>query len=850
MKAGGKKGYLFSPFIGLSIFCSVLFGPILKSVEAAYQLPDFYCYYTEKIYLNLSTEMIAICFEESITAEERESLVIADPALKAVSDEKLPSGLVLTVVKEGLNKEAITQALERLSKLTEIKYCTPVFQFCNMKLILRDEFTVRFKPEVTEEYIHSLNVENTVEVVRKSPYRHNRYVLRVINPKSKNAIEAANIYNEHPQVKYGTPNFIVIGGYLDMYPDDTYFQQQWGMHNTGQTGGTKDADIDAPEAWDIATGNNEIIVAVIDTGVDYNHIDLAGNMWVNPGEIPGNDIDDDNSYVDDVYGWDFADDDNNPLDYRYHGTHCAGTVGAIGNNNEGVAGVCWKLKVMNLKVFPNYGNEQFIDGAIKAIEYGVDKGAKVLSNSWGGGDYSQLLKDEIEQAGAAGVLFVAAAGNPANGQDPNNDTTPHYPASYDCNNIIAVMATDHDDERSIWPDYMRSSAYGPISVDLGAPGTDILSTLPTYETEAMYWEGFSTYYDTLNGTSMAAPHVAGACALVWSLNPYLSHLEVKDILLDTVDKTLPGLCVSEGRLNLHNALIKAGKWPGLLAKTDNLDPNDPNASVSPADSITYTISFENNLKDPNDPNLPLGTLTNVTIVDTLPEEVDYEPTSDPNYDPNNHTYTWNIGTVEPNDSNSVTLTATVNGLAVPSGTILNICVIDANEIAPVTAIEITDVNAWVPDVIYVDKDANDFGTGLSWEKAFTDLQDGLEAAETYGCKQIWVAAANEPYTPTTEPNIFATFHLINGAALYGGFPSGGGQWAERNPAAYETVLSGNTDEDPDPDVFYLVTCSSVNEATIIDGFTITKGGDAGIRCENNASPTIRNNVSVHSILDN
>jgi subtilisin family serine protease len=381
-------------------------------------------------------------------------------------------------------------------------------------------------------------------------------------PEGMTVQEALQRFNNTSGILYAEPNYEIK--LLSRIPNDTRFDELWGMHNMGQTGGTVDADIDAPEAWDLATGNSSVIVALLDTGVDYNHIDLAANMWVNSGEIPGNGQDDDgNGYVDDVYGWDFADDDANPMDYHYHGTHCAGTIGGIGNNNEGVAGVCWNVTIMSLKVFPNYGETGFIVGAIAAIEYAVDNGAQLTSNSWGGGPYSQGLKDAITDAGTAGLLFVAAAGNDY-GQD--NDVYPHYPSSYDCDSIIAVMSTDDEDDMS------NFSNYGPASVDLGAPGSDILSCEP------------GNQYQYLDGTSMATPHVAGACALLWSVNPMLTNTETKEILLETVDPTLGGLCVSQGRLNMYNAILET-RAPWL-----EIDPEE--GIVGPGDTNDISVTFD------------------------------------------------------------------------------------------------------------------------------------------------------------------------------------------------------------------------------------------------------------------
>jgi subtilisin family serine protease len=367
--------------------------------------------------------------------------------------------------------------------------------------------------------------------------------------------EALKTFNKANGVLYAEPNYQVKA--CSTFPNDPRFDDLWGMHNTGQTGGTPDADIDAPEAWEIATGSSEIIVAVIDTGVDYTHPDLAGNMWVNEAEYygtPGVD-DDGNGYVDDIYGYDFCNYDGDPMDDHYHGTHCSGTVGALGDNGEGVAGVCWNVSIMALK-FLDAGGGGWTDDAINCVEYSVLMGANLSSNSWGGGGYSQSLKDAIDAAGAAGMLFAAAAGNDY-GQ--NNDVYPHYPSSYDCESLISVMSTNDNDNRSSF------SNYGPTSVDLGAPGSDILSCK------------LGGGYKYASGTSMATPHVAGACALLWSMNPVLSNSEVKDIILQTVDPTLPGLCVSEGRLNLYSAILETrAPWIEIEPEEGTVGAGDSN----------------------------------------------------------------------------------------------------------------------------------------------------------------------------------------------------------------------------------------------------------------------------------
>jgi subtilisin family serine protease len=366
--------------------------------------------------------------------------------------------------------------------------------------------------------------------------------------------EAVVVLNDVDEILYAEPNYrIRIDATI---PNDTRFDELWGMHNTGQSGGVVDADIDAPQAWDIATGNWQVIVAVIDTGVDYNHVDLAGNMWVNEAEANGTGgVDDDgNGYIDDIYGYDFCNDDSNPMDDHYHGTHCAGTVGAVGNNGQGVAGVCWDVRIMAIK-FLDSGGSGWTDDAIDCVEYATLMGANVMSNSWGGGSYNEGLKEAIDKAGQAGILFVAAAGN----DSANNDTYPHYPSSYTSANVIAVLSTDKYDEMSDF------SNYGPVSVDLGAPGSSILSCEPYNQ------------YGYHNGTSMAAPHVAGACALLWSVNPMLAQTEVKEILLSTVDELddLSNRCVSDGRLNVYNAILETGvPWLEVAIEEGTLNPGE------------------------------------------------------------------------------------------------------------------------------------------------------------------------------------------------------------------------------------------------------------------------------------
>ena len=276
-------------------------------------------------------------------------------------------------------------------------------------------------------------------------------------------------------MEHAEPNYLVYANISP--PDDTHFNRLWGLHNTGQnvngTNGTNDADIDALEAWDVTTGSSDVVVAVVDSGVDINHPDLAANIWTNPGEIPGNGIDDDgNGYIDDVNGWDFYVNDNDPRDADGHGTHVAGTIAAAGNNAAGITGVSWSAQIMALRFLDAWGNGITTD-AIAAIEYAAAMGADIINNSWGGGGYSQSLKEAIE---ASGAVVVCAAGN----SGWNTDAfIAHYPSNYNSANIIAVAASDQDDSRAFF------SNYGPFSVDVAAPGTNIYSSAPGRET---VWE--------------------------------------------------------------------------------------------------------------------------------------------------------------------------------------------------------------------------------------------------------------------------------------------------------------------------------------------------------------------------
>ncbi len=444
---------------------------------------------------------------------------------------------------------------------------------------------------------------------------------------SRDADAVLEIVRSHPGIASVTPSVEIVGS---LVPDDPEFAEQHGLSNTGQNGGNSDADVDAEQAWDITTGSLDNVVAVIDSGVDYTHPDLFLNIWINQGEIDPtllallidtdsdgqitfrdlnhpvnashvsdinasgfidagdlladvnweNGIDEDgNGFTDDLFGWDFRDNDNDPFDEHRHGTHVTGTIAATGNNGTGVAGLNWQAQVMPLR-FLDSNNRGSTADAIPAINYATmmrtnyDVNVRATNNSWGSidGDVPSL-ESAIASSGIADILFVAGAGNGnVLGQGIDLDQSPQkfFPASYTGNNIISVAAGDTDDTVSVF------SNFGASSIDLLAPGVGILSTQP------------SRGYATRNGTSMAAPHVTGAALLVWANLPDATMNEVRRALLESVD-TKPSLSsklATGGRLNAFGALDIDTFAPRatLLSSTDITNDGDTDHLVE----ITYT----------------------------------------------------------------------------------------------------------------------------------------------------------------------------------------------------------------------------------------------------------------------
>jgi subtilisin family serine protease len=342
-------------------------------------------------------------------------------------------------------------------------------------------------------------------------------------------------YRASADVEFAEPDYILS---VNAVPNDPRYADgsQWALNNTGQRGGVSDADMDAPEAWEFQSSATNIIVAVVDSGVRYTHEDLAANMWRNPGEVAGNGRDDDgNGYIDDVHGIDAARGSGAPFDENGHGTHVAGIIAAVGNNGRGGVGVAWGAQIMALKFLDATGNGYMSD-AIDAIDYARRKGAKVVNASFAGPEYSIAFREALLRARSAGVILVAAAGN----ETTNNDLVPGYPASYAIDNVVTVAATTRNDALGSF------SNFGAQSVHLAAPGESIYST---------YFLGDNSYVE-MGGTSMAAPQVAGAVALVRAYYPQETYRQVLERIVKGVDvvPALAGRVKAAGRLNLHRAL--------------------------------------------------------------------------------------------------------------------------------------------------------------------------------------------------------------------------------------------------------------------------------------------------------
>ena len=391
---------------------------------------------------------------------------------------------------------------------------------------LAGEYLAGISDDASEADLLALAEREGLELVEVLPAE--RFAV-FADPAGREGGELLDRLAEDPATSWTEPQFV----YRPSYVPNDYGEYMWGLNNTGVSGGAAGADVDAFGAWDVTRGAG-VVVAVIDTGVDLGHPDLAPNLWVNEGEIPNNGVDDDgNGYVDDVNGWDFVYRDNDPEDRDAHGTHVAGTIAARGDDSYGVPGVAYEARIMSLKFLDGpYGG--LSSQAAEAIRYAVNNGAHVINASWGGPGQSSAIRNAIAYARSRGVLFVTAAGNEAS----DNDRFGSYPGNYTLDNIVSVAASDRQDRLGSF------SNYGDQTVHLAAPGVDIVSTFP------------GDTWGYLDGTSMASPHVAGAAALLKSVEPGLNPAAIRQLLMEssTPVPAFSSRTISGGRLDAFAAL--------------------------------------------------------------------------------------------------------------------------------------------------------------------------------------------------------------------------------------------------------------------------------------------------------
>lgn len=401
-----------------------------------------------------------------------------------------------------------------------------------------------------------------------------RDVLKMVAPKLSKAqlLECCDILSSNPGVKYAAPNKIY---YFDFTPDDPLFKEQYSLRNTGQGGGITGADIDALRAWDLQQGAGDVIVGVIDTGIDLDHPDLWQKIWVNRFEVAFNGIDDDNNgFIDDIVGWDFANEDPYPVDDFGHGTHVAGIIGAVGNNGEGIAGVDFNCRLMAVKIGSIYGLHE--DDAALGLAYAAAMGAKILNNSWGGYIPSELINQVIQYVEHLGCLVVAAAGN--------DDTDwPHYPGYLE--QVLCVASVDSRQQRSIWR-LPFASSYGDW-VDINAFGSEIISCFP------------DNGYAKKSGTSMATPMVSGVAALTLASYPNLPARQLKARLIataDNIDTYDPDFAnkLGAGRVNAYRAISERPHPMLIIGQVDCHDhKGNQDGRLEPSEKAAIRLSLQN-----------------------------------------------------------------------------------------------------------------------------------------------------------------------------------------------------------------------------------------------------------------
>ena len=433
-------------------------------------------------------------------------------------------------------------------KVNQIKPIIKNFRTSQLKLKSLREEKSKFP---SKKHKHILERLKRAPKTTKVPDLGGIYKIRLECGPWETVEDALEEYRNNPSVEYAELNHIISASSI---PNDPLYADQWSL-----------GKIAAQEAWDIYTGSSHTVVAVLDTGVDYNHRDLRDNMWINEAEMIGNEgVDDDgNGYVDDIHGYNFVYNNGDPIDDYGHGTYCSGIIAAKGNNGLDITGICWNARIMALKFMGLFGEGSTSD-AVLAIYYAVENGADVISNSWSLPNESMLLKDAVDYAYSQGVIIVASAGN--DGSD-----LPQYPACY--KNVISVAAINPNDQKWTYSNYGNC-------VDIAAPGVDVLSLSAEGSLFGISNDGYTT---ALSGTSTACPHIAGACALLLSVNPLMTYDQIYSVLTRTADPISPGICLSNGRVNLSGAMRAVIPSRGYISFDSNYYPSPGLVGVLLAD---------------------------------------------------------------------------------------------------------------------------------------------------------------------------------------------------------------------------------------------------------------------------
>ena len=577
----------------LLVVAIVLFGIIIISALNSQNIDNYNSIYIEKqteqsannnkkasLLQKLNTDKNQILQSSTVTGKKRSGNIHSQKSSivtntyndkQAINKSRFPNREVLqSEDTELLNGNILRTSLIEVQnfKYKKIKILETINPSTNevifSKEMVASHFLLKTKPQISKKELESFLSNTGLEVIKNLPQTNIYLVSSPANTLTSLEESIEKALDNQSITLVAEPDYIVYA--ISNIPNDTYYDSYlYGMDL-----------IQAPEAWDISTGSKDIVVGVIDTGVNYNHPDLTANIWHNEGEdwndsSPGNNgIDDDgNGYIDDYYGIDAYNDDSDPMDDNGHGSHCSGTIGGVGNNSIGVAGVNWNVSIMGLKFLSSSSRGGSTSDAISCINYATAMDIDLTSNSWGGGGGTQIMYETIIENGKP---FIAAAGN----STIDNDDTPYFPSNYSASNVISVAATDSNDILAYF------SNYGANTVDIAAPGVGILSTV------------LNSDYSSINGTSMACPHVAGAAALLLSVNP---DADIKPLLMDNVDviSKLQTKCVTGGRLNIFKAIQsqQTTKTYSISSRTNgNVSPTTGSHSILPYSTFSITATAD------------------------------------------------------------------------------------------------------------------------------------------------------------------------------------------------------------------------------------------------------------------